>query len=79
MNTNLLAKIPLFSVLPENELDNLQSMLKTTTLEPDEILFREGEPGEHFYIITDGELEILLGAETDEELILNRIKPLPWP
>lgn len=74
MKTNLLSKIPLFSVLPENELDHLQSMLKTATLKPGEILFREGEPGEHFYIITDGELEILLGAETNEELTLNKIK-----
>jgi len=75
MNNNLLSKIPLFSVLPENELDHLQSMLKTATLQPGEILFHEGEPGEHFYILTDGELEILLGAETAEELMLNKIGP----
>ncbi len=75
MNTNLLSKIPLFSVLPVDELDHLQSMLKVEKLQPGEILFREGEPGEHFYILTDGELEILMGAETEEELLLNTIGP----
>lgn len=75
MNTNLISKIPLFSDLPEDELDHLQSMLKTKSLQPGEILFKEGQRGDHFYILTDGELEILLGAETNEELILNMIGP----
>ncbi|MBN1452032.1 MAG: SpoIIE family protein phosphatase [Anaerolineales bacterium] len=75
MNTNLLSKIPLFSVLPVNELDHMQAMLQVKTLQPGEILFREGEPGEHFYILTNGELEILLGAETNEELLLNILGP----
>ena len=75
MNTNLLAKIPLFSVLPANELDHLQDMLQIKTLQPGEILFREGEPGEHFYILTDGKLEILLGIDTQEELLLNTLGP----
>ncbi len=75
MNSNLLSKIPLFSVLPVDELDHLQSMLQVKTLQPGEILFREGEPGEHFYILTDGELEILLGAGTQEELLLNTLRP----
>ena len=75
MNSNLLSKIPLFSVLPAEELDHLQGMLEVITLQPGEILFREGEPGEHFYILTDGRLEILLGAETEEELLLNTLGP----
>jgi sigma-B regulation protein RsbU (phosphoserine phosphatase) len=75
MNTNLLSKIPLFSVLPADELDHLQGMLKVRSLQPGEILFREGQQGEHFYILTDGELEILLGAETKEELLLNKLGP----
>ena len=75
MKTNLLSKIPLFSDLPEAELDHLQSMLKVRYLHPGEILFREGSRGEHFYILTDGELEILLGAETKEELRLNTLGP----
>lgn len=75
MNTNLLSKIPLFSALPTNELEHLQKMLKVKHLQPGEVLFQEGERGEHFYILTDGELEILLGAGTKEELLLNALGP----
>lgn len=75
MSPNLLSKIPLFSALPEDELDHLQSMLKVKYLQPGEVLFHEGERGEHFYILTDGELEILLGAGTKEELLLNTLGP----
>ncbi len=75
MSTNLLSKIPVFSELPEEEQIKLQSMLMVKTLQPGEILFREGDLGEHFYILTDGELEILLGAGTHEELVLNIIGP----
>ena len=73
MSTNLLSKIPLFSALPVDELDHLQNMLQVKNLQPGEILFREGEPGEHFYIVTDGKLDILLGVDTKEELLLNTI------
>jgi len=75
MSTNLLSKIPVFSDLPEEEQINLQSMLQVKTLQPGEILFREGEIGEHFYILTDGDLEILLGVGTHEELVLNTLGP----
>ncbi|MBK8823844.1 MAG: SpoIIE family protein phosphatase [Anaerolineales bacterium] len=36
-----------------------------------EILFREGDSGEKFYVVMKGELEVLLGAEKTEELLLN--------
>jgi serine phosphatase RsbU (regulator of sigma subunit) len=75
MSSNLLSKIPVFNELPEHELDHLQSMLQVKTLEPGEVLFREGEVGEHFYVLTEGELEILLGVGTDEELVLNKLGP----
>ena len=75
MSENLLAKIPLFSILPADELDRLQDMLKIRHLQPGEILFREGQRGEHFYILTDGKLEILLGEGTKDELLLNTLGP----
>ncbi len=73
MKTNLLANIPLFHDLPVSELDHLQSTMQVRYLQPGEILFHEGQVGHHFYVIADGELEILMGAETPEELVLNVI------
>ena len=71
--TNLLARIPLFSDLPEAELDQLIAMLKVVELKPRDVLFREGDVGEHFYVVADGELEILRAAGQPEELLLNVI------
>jgi serine phosphatase RsbU (regulator of sigma subunit) len=71
--TNLLARIPLFADLPEQELENLLRSLAVVELQPRDILFREGDAGEHFYIIADGQLEILRAAGLPEELLLNVI------
>lgn len=71
MSINLLSRIPLFAGLPAPELDSLLSALDVRELEDREILFREGEPGEHFYVVVSGVLEVLMAEETPEELLLN--------
>ncbi len=70
---NLLSRIPLLSDLPEDDLNQLVSSLKVLELQAREILYREGEVGEHLYIIADGQVEILRAAGTDDELLLNII------
>ena len=71
MSVNLLANIPFFTDLPNIELDRLLSELAVVNLKSREILFREGDAGEHLYVVVSGELEILMGPDTHDELILN--------
>ena len=73
MAANLLARIPFFTDLPNDELDRLQSELEIVNLSAGEILFREGDRGEHLYIIVSGELEVLMSPGDENELILNII------
>src|SRR5512132_2824493 len=73
MTTNLLARIPFFTDLPIDELDRILAQLDVVNLHSGEILFREGDAGEHMYIVVSGDLEILMAPDTDNELILNRI------
>jgi serine phosphatase RsbU (regulator of sigma subunit) len=73
MPVNLLARIPFFTGLPESELDRLTSEMNVVNLQPGEILFREGDPGEHLYVVVKGDLDILKAPGTKEELILNTI------
>lgn len=73
MSVNLLAKIPFFTGLPEKELNRLSSEMEIVNLQSGQILFREGDPGEHLYIVVKGDLEILKAPGTDDELILNTI------
>ncbi len=71
MPLNLLARIPFFTALPPDELQRLVAELDVVNLNPGDILFREGDPGEHLYVVVNGDLEILMGPNTDDELILN--------
>lgn len=74
MTANLLARIPLFADLSPDELDRLVAALEAVNLESGAILFREGDPGEHLYVLVKGELEVLMAPDTDNELILNVLK-----
>ena len=71
MSTNLLARIPFFTDLPDADLERLVSELNVVNLKAGEVLFREGDPGEHLYVVVSGELEIVMGIGTDNELVLN--------
>jgi phosphoserine phosphatase RsbU/P len=71
MSVNLLSRIPLFADLPPLELDGLLAALDVKELKDREILFREGDPGEHFYVVLKGMLEVLMAEDTADELLLN--------
>jgi phosphoserine phosphatase RsbU/P len=71
MPVNLLARIPFFTDLPTEELDRLVAEMGVVNMNSGDILFREGDPGEHLYVVVNGELEILMAPDTDDELILN--------
>ena len=71
MPVNLLARIPFFTDLPPEELDRLVTEMDVVNLNSGDILFREGDAGEHLYVVVNGELEILMAPDTDDELILN--------
>ncbi len=71
MTVDLLIQIPLFSELPPEELEHLLTVLEKQYIKSGEILFREGEPGEHMYIVMDGELEVLMAEGQPEELLLK--------
>jgi sigma-B regulation protein RsbU (phosphoserine phosphatase) len=74
MAVNLLSKIPLFSGLPMQELDNLLALLDTQDMQDHEFLFHEGDTGENLYVVLRGELEILKIESGADELVLNVLR-----
>jgi DNA-binding SARP family transcriptional activator/CRP-like cAMP-binding protein len=44
--------------------------MKQFDFAPNTLLFREGDPGDRFYIVLEGRLEIIKGLNTDEERLL---------
>ena len=53
-----LRKIPLFADLPEEDLEQLYQMAKTVSVPAEQLVLREGDPGNSLYVVLDGELEV---------------------
>ena len=53
-----LASTPLFSGMSQEALELLVAELQLVQLSKDEILFREGDPGDALYVIVEGELSV---------------------
>lgn len=64
---SLLARVPLFENLPSEELRHLAGALRLHALADGEILFNEDEEGEKFYIIMEGQLEVVKSLGAPEE------------
>ncbi len=66
-----ISQVPLFANLPAEEHAYLAAMLQQVTYPSGALLFREGDFGEHFYIVLEGELEIIKAFGTINELMLD--------
>jgi hypothetical protein len=64
----LLRRVPFLAVLPEPTLERLARLLDPVTVEPGQVVVTEGEPGDRFYLIEEGELEVVAGGDTVSQL-----------
>ncbi len=71
LNEPLISQVPLFAKLPSEEHAYLAATLRQVTYPSGALLFREGDYGEHFYIVLEGELEIIKAMGTASELMLD--------
>jgi serine phosphatase RsbU (regulator of sigma subunit) len=70
METEILAQIPFFASLPPSELAYLAGNLSVEEIEPGTVLFYEGAPGDIFYLIIRGEIEVWKAQDTPEANLL---------
>ncbi len=61
----------LFKKLPENELEYLASLAKVQAYPAGATVIRQGEPGDAFYVILSGHLEVVRVDEAGQERIIN--------
>lgn len=64
---------PLFAGLPSDTLESLVENLALAHLEPDEVLFHEGEPGDALYVVVEG--EVAVQAEGPPRVEMARLGP----
>jgi serine phosphatase RsbU (regulator of sigma subunit) len=67
---DLISRVSLFSSLPRRELEHLGRVLRPIECPAGALLFHEGTYGNQFYILLDGELEIIKGLGTDSERLI---------
>ncbi|MCL4527816.1 MAG: SpoIIE family protein phosphatase [Chloroflexi bacterium] len=75
MDESAFLKIPLFQDIPPSDLIKMVNELPVETYETGQYLFRDGDPGDKLYVVMDGALEIVLAAETPDELLLRICGP----
>ena len=70
----LLRKVDLFEGLPDQDLRNIAGIVQGGQFSAGEVLFEEGEPGDAFYIVFRGAVEILKGKPggATEKLAVRR-------
>jgi len=71
METTLLKNMPLFGSLPAAELANMAVSLQETCYTAGAVLFREGDYGDRFYILLDGQIAIVKALGSDDERLLG--------
>jgi CRP/FNR family cyclic AMP-dependent transcriptional regulator len=71
----LLAKVPLFAALPHQELIVLSAIVHPKTLAKEQVVFRQGDPGDQFLILVEGAVRVELASEQGKELTLAILRP----
>jgi serine phosphatase RsbU (regulator of sigma subunit) len=71
MYSNLLKQVPLFVSLPDEEIQLLASSLREFQYSQGAVLFHEGEEAERFFILLEGEVDIIKALGSPEERLLG--------
>lgn len=64
----VLAAVPIFAPLPGGSLEHLATRLVPLRVEPGTVIVREGDSGDRFYIVAEGEIEVSQYGGTISEL-----------
>jgi serine phosphatase RsbU (regulator of sigma subunit) len=75
MEIQNLTCIPLFASLPRSELEILSSCLHPLEVGPGTVLVCEGERGDRFYLIVEGEVEVVKALGSKGERVLTKLGP----
>ena len=58
VDLDFLATIPIFSFFTRTELEAAEKLFKEVSFAKDDVVIRIGDPGDIFYVVLDGELEV---------------------
>lgn len=70
-----LKQVPLFSGMDDEELGGVRGIMDENVFAPGQVIIREGEPGDYFYVITKGSVQYLTSDARGQELVLDEAGP----
>lgn len=66
-----LSSITLFASLPADEIHRLETRLRVSTCPPGAVLFHEGHADDKFYVLLEGQVEVIKALGSPEERLLD--------
>lgn len=75
MITETLKKSEIFSVLTEQELEEISTYFKKVNFKNNEYAFIEGEPSEWLYLVAKGRIKVLKHTQMGKDIILEIMSP----
>ncbi len=73
MDVTGLRRIPLFQILPEQDMEELLSISTLCDVPPGTVIFREGETSDRLLVILQGQIEVVKSLDTDVERHINTL------
>ena len=70
-DANLLAEVPLFNLLDDEERAALAAHLDVVKFPAGHVIFNYGEPGDAIYVVRSGEAELSFKNDTGEKIVLE--------
>ena len=72
---NLLRRSSLFQFLPEEHFEKLRALLQEETYDFGDLLVRQGEPADAFYVLISGRARVVKADQNGQEIVLATLKP----
>jgi CRP/FNR family cyclic AMP-dependent transcriptional regulator len=70
-----LGGLEFFGLLGDEDRRALSEVVDLVTLEPNQTLFRAGEPGESLYLVRAGEVELYINDNVGQKIVLDTARP----
>ena len=70
-NPEDLAKVELFELLDDDELNELAAVIDTESFEAGKTLFYAGDPGDCLYVVRSGEVELFIKDTAGQKIVLK--------
>ena len=74
-NISILAEIPMFSLLDQDELATLAGLLKEESFEAGKCIYNSGDYGDSLYIVRRGRVQVCVNDELGENIVLRNSGP----